>query len=476
MTTYNEALVESLFGGPSAIPSTITTTDITTNGPSGVSASYDEGLNDPAFMNDDDDVFASAMGTDVSVGMPSGNLPSSMMVPFGNIPLAGTIGKTSTTLHPTASRQEAISAMAPLVKKEFQMDSTVSVGSPVTEESVIVAKDESGKMENEDDDEAEDNPQDSRSSMSSSRLTSKVTSAGGPQAVTQPIRKRRKSTGNTVATGRRGRNPVPPVKRGTHNSHTKRCRDKVNQRFHELVSVLPPAPDDVEVKHKAQILDYTIHVFKSLNFKKACLEAQLALCSTSSLNEWVMSTVKKSSNLRTALASFFDLMCTRGRWKFAEAWFPVQGREGLLANPTLEFGFGHIPKVTNPEDDSHRGVIESFIQESRSYRFEPRSGVPGRVVCTMRPEWLPRLDNGETFLRARLAIQGKIRICFAVPIIVCGYVAAVAVFFDTSGREYDPTLVDLAHNVASTMGNAFGAYKGMSQSMSAPKLGPPPRM
>lgn len=258
--------------------------------------------------------------------------------------------------------------------------------------------------------------------------------------------------------------PGGPVRKVTHNSHTKRCRMKVNQRFKELVQVLPKPPGDVEVKHKAQILDYAITVFKSWNFKKACLEAQLALCSAASLNNWVTETVKRANCLQDALSPFFDLICTRGRWKFAEAWFPMQnGKNSVrLASPTLEFGFGHIPQVMSPDDECGRPKIESFLEESKAFRFEPKEGVPGRVVCTMRPEWLPRLDNEDTFVRAPIAMRKDIQVCFAVPIVSCGYIAAVGIFYDTHSREYDPSVIELAHSVANTIGNAFGAYKGIA--------------
>lgn len=74
----------------------------------------------------------------------------------------------------------------------------------------------------------------------------------------------------------------------------------------------------------------------------------------------------------------------------------------------------------------------------------------------MRPEWLPSLGDTEAFQRARLANDASLVMCFGVPVFVRGNVAAVTLFFDTAQRPYDAKCVDLAVNVASLLGSAFG--------------------
>lgn len=108
-----------------------------------------------------------------------------------------------------------------------------------------------------------------------------------------------------------------------HNSHTRRCRAKVNNKFQELLRILPTPPPKTGVKHKAQILDYTIRVFREIYAKKLYLEAELALSSRAHLNMWVESIVKPATRLADILNPFMSLICTKEKWQFAETWVPV---------------------------------------------------------------------------------------------------------------------------------------------------------
>lgn len=108
-----------------------------------------------------------------------------------------------------------------------------------------------------------------------------------------------------------------------HNSHTRRCRAKVNNKFQELLRILPPPPPKTGVKHKAQILDYTIRVFREIYAKKQHLEAELALSSRAQLNMWVESVVKPATRLADILNPFMSLICTKEKWQFAETWVPA---------------------------------------------------------------------------------------------------------------------------------------------------------
>ena len=267
----------------------------------------------------------------------------------------------------------------------------------------------------------------------------------------------------------------------THNSHTRRCRAKVNSKFQELLQILPAPPPKTGIKHKAQILDYTIQVFRDMHAKKTMLEVELALSSRTQLNTWVENVVRRSISLQDALAPYLSLVCTKGRWKYSEAWVPVQepsknpnvtdGVQGIsgesqiftpLSFPTgphskLRLGCAVVPSLGNTDDPDLQMKLEKFREKSRPYGCKARVDLPGRIMCTMRPEWLPSLEDDEAFQRARLAKEASLVVCFGVPVFVRGHVAAVAVFFDTEQRPYDAKCVDLADNVAILLGNSFGA-------------------
>ncbi|GAB0497780.1 hypothetical protein MMPV_009117 [Pyropia vietnamensis] len=113
------------------------------------------------------------------------------------------------------------------------------------------------------------------------------------------------------------------VEKAAHNSHTRRCRAKVNAKFEELRSVLPPPPASVELKFKAQVLDWTITCYRSVTARKAWLEAEVATSSPTATAAWVRRTVQQSASVAEVLTAFLRLVCTRRRWQYAEVWYPV---------------------------------------------------------------------------------------------------------------------------------------------------------
>lgn len=274
----------------------------------------------------------------------------------------------------------------------------------------------------------------------------------------------------------------PPVKQA-HNSHTRRCRAKVNSKFKELMQILPPPSNGI--KHKAQILEYTIQIFRDYHAKKMSLEAELALSSRAHLNAWVEGVVTRSLSLQELLLPYLSLICTKGGWKYSEAWVSAQdddaacnggggggsngttgisGHSRLLTpansaigpNSKLRLGPTLIPPLGNTDDPDLQSKLERFRDRSRSYGCKARVDLPGRILCTMRPEWLPSLEDTDVFQRARLATDASLTMCFGVPVFIRGYVAAVAMFFDTEKRAYDAKCVDLADYVASLLGSSFG--------------------
>lgn len=322
-----------------------------------------------------------------------------------------------------------------------------------------------------------------------------------------------------------GETGVRGMRKDVHNSHTRKCRAKVNTKFDELLTLLPPHPDSFQVKHKAQILDYTIHMYKRIQARKNQLEAELALSTRANLAAWVDTVVASSRTLPDALRPYLHLIAVQKRFRYAELWVPQStvaegGAEGkkagvpgslsyrsgdsivlsramalLLPGPVpsagqadaFSVGLGTPAGVSGPsvagstgaggsgasspsissdalaaaaaaEEETTR-AIEEFRDATASCVVPPRVGMPGRVYCSMRPEWLPMLSDPHAFIRAEYAAKSQLSMCLAVPVLLCGRVAAVAAFFDTGKRPYDASVVGLAHDVANLVGNAFGAAK-----------------
>lgn len=123
----------------------------------------------------------------------------------------------------------------------------------------------------------------------------------------------------------------------------------------------------------------------------------------------------------------------------------------------LRLGTVVIQTSCNTDDPDLHTKLEKFRDRSRAFACKPRIDPPGRIMCTMRPEWLPSLTDEEAFQRARLAREASLAVCFGVPFFVRGHVSAVVVFFDVEHRPYNAKCVDLAGTIAGLLGNAFGA-------------------
>lgn len=234
-------------------------------------------------------------------------------------------------------------------------------------------------------------------------------------------------------------------------SHTRRCRQKVNNNFERLLNALPPPPEGVEVKHKAQILSYAIERFRTVRCHNMHLEMQLAMSSPYQMRRWVQSVVGSANNLREALKPFMALICLTKKWKYAELWAP-QVKGGGKDAMILRYLTGALPPTL--EGDELRR-LKMYRSNSRKFVFKPRSGVPGRVFLTMRPEWLPLLNDEVAFPRAPYAVRHKVEVTFAVPVIVNGSVQMVVEFFDTKRRDYDPETLNMANEIAAMFGKAY---------------------
>lgn len=127
----------------------------------------------------------------------------------------------------------------------------------------------------------------------------------------------------------------------SNKSHTRRCREKVNDKFKQLLEELPLPPTGIEVQHKAQILDYTIKTLKDLSNQKTSLETELAFSSKKNLLRWVDHVISNSRTLSDAVRPFLDMFCTKKGWKYAELWLPSTQKGDGTGDPNHEVSVQH---------------------------------------------------------------------------------------------------------------------------------------
>lgn len=242
-------------------------------------------------------------------------------------------------------------------------------------------------------------------------------------------------------------------------SHTKMCRDRLNNMFEQLRHTLPPAPAGVEVKHKAQVLEYAIGVLKSMVERTSQLEIELAVSSNKATMDWISKLVNRVETFPEAAKEVMGLFSRRRGWKHAELWVaqkrPVENGGDPEDSTVLTFCMG----VAN-EGMRYDGIdLDQFSKDSETYAFRSNEGVQGRVWSSMRPEWVTGLTNVQKFRRARLASKYGLKACLAVPVTITGKIEAVMCFYDIKHRPFDVQCVELAMRLAWALGNAVGGKR-----------------
>ncbi len=241
-------------------------------------------------------------------------------------------------------------------------------------------------------------------------------------------------------------------------SHTKLCRDRLNGMFERLRRTLPAAPVGVEVKHKAQVLDYAITVLKAMVHRTSELEIELAVSSNRATMEWVNKLVAAAGATFTPVATeVMRVFAKRRGWRLGELWLTRRCNTDST-RIRLEFGAAVVNDglgATTPTGEA----VAAFAELSQSYTFAPGEGVQGRVWTSMRPEWLAGLRESNNFVRNELAQQFGMKTCLAVPVTVTGKIEAVICFYDTRHRPYDSQCVDLALRLTWALGNATGGKR-----------------
>ena len=242
-------------------------------------------------------------------------------------------------------------------------------------------------------------------------------------------------------------------------SHTKMCRDRLNNMFERLRHTLPPAPTGVEVKHKAQVLDYAIAVLHGMVDRTAQLEIELAVSSNKATMDWISKLVARTESFPEAAEEVMRLFARRRSWKHAELW--VAGKRSMPPDANLEESTLLTLCTSISNDVYGRGAssLDRFSKQSESYSFKANEGVQGRVWSAMRPEWVTGLTDPKNFKRCSLAREHGVKVCLAVPVTITGKIEAVMCFYDVKHRPYDTQCRELAMRLAWALGNAVGGKR-----------------
>jgi PAS domain S-box-containing protein len=97
-------------------------------------------------------------------------------------------------------------------------------------------------------------------------------------------------------------------------------------------------------------------------------------------------------------------------------------------------------------------AAEEFLNDCCSRIFKPGEGLPGRVLATRKPDWIPDIREDNNFPRLRSAAKYDLHSAFAFPVSVGGHTLGVIEFFTKRIREPDPNLLEMMGTVAGALG------------------------
>ena len=149
--------------------------------------------------------------------------------------------------------------------------------------------------------------------------------------------------------------------------------------------------------------------------------------------------ISDAESFDAALTLALSLICETAGWNFGEVWVPAADGEHLVLG---------APYYCRTED------VFGFRGMSKGYEFGPGVGLPGRVMASRKPVWIPDVTLDANFPRAPLARAVGIKTAVGIPILTRDTVQAVISFFLTQAQAQDDKMVALIAAVAAQLGVA----------------------
>lgn len=244
-----------------------------------------------------------------------------------------------------------------------------------------------------------------------------------------------------------GANSSEQRRRDHHNTHTRRCRARLNWRFDALNCMLP-TPEHTEVKHKVHILDHAIAALTSLRAENEHLHLLVALRSNAAVSKWANDFASTALTASEALLPVLDMLTFVGEWPYAELWVSRHAQRSM----TIERFVVKSSAMLEPA----LAALGRHIQSTRGLPTE--ADFVGQTFVQGAAQWSTSCaDVCADVTRVQLLGAARIRTCLAVPVPVDGEATHVVALYDVKEREQDDKLMEFATFVTATVGNCFGA-------------------
>ncbi len=146
--------------------------------------------------------------------------------------------------------------------------------------------------------------------------------------------------------------------------------------------------------------------------------------------------LSESSSLSDAAPRILQAICEVLGWEYGALWGVDPGSECIACLETWR----------------PSGSCQEFEASSRSSRFRPGIGLPGRVWSSASPAWIPDVSRDENFPRSESAAREGLHGALGFPVVLQDEVLGVMEFFSREIREPDEELLRMLATVGSQIG------------------------
>lgn len=149
-----------------------------------------------------------------------------------------------------------------------------------------------------------------------------------------------------------------------------------------------------------------------------------------------------TDSIEDALRHACETVCAFTGWPLGHAYRPSVADSGVL-EPTNIW--------TLPDENGFASLREA----TRTTRFTAGIGLPGRVLDSGAPAWIPDVQREVNFPRNRVASDLGVRGAFAFPVKIDSEIVAVLEFFSEDAVSEDPRLLRFARHAGEQLGRVF---------------------
>ena len=159
----------------------------------------------------------------------------------------------------------------------------------------------------------------------------------------------------------------------------------------------------------------------------------------------VVAAVKKAESKEDALQKCINEVCTQLEWPIGHVYFSwCSGLYGLDSS-----------KIWFLDNPVQYKVFREITETTKSISLDIDVDLPGRVLTTKRPAWIPDVTKDTNFPRANRAQDIGVKAAFAFPVILHSEVIAVLEFFSPLAIEPDEQILESVENIGKQVGKVI---------------------